>query len=111
MCGFHLANDWPSPQVKHFGLQLVEDYIRYTCVKSFFLNVYASIASGSEGALWYILRVLCAHKEDVSVHNIQTMCVYRFRWTKVQVSEQQEFQRTFLEYLSKVRLLVVMAIL
>jgi hypothetical protein len=36
---------------------------------------------------------------------ILIMHSYRFRWAEVQISEQQEFQRTFLEYLSKVRLL------
>ena len=49
---------------------------------------------------------LCTYKEDVYI--TEEMCFLvpiksRFRWTNVQVSEQQEFQRTFLEYLSKVR--------
>lgn len=28
VCGFRLLNDWPNSQVKHFGLQLVEHYVR-----------------------------------------------------------------------------------
>ena len=28
VCGFYLASDGSSPQVRHFGLQLVEHYIR-----------------------------------------------------------------------------------
>ena len=27
-CGYLLASNWPAPEMKHFGLQLIEHYIR-----------------------------------------------------------------------------------